>query len=94
MDFSETVVVYDIKAGRCSELHEYMKLYEYERSRALIDLGPSHSNSIFSNIFSSITAKPIEAKFHVKPLLDGETKACSNGPGHMTRPRCRHAHIW
>ena len=29
MDCSETVVVYDIKVGRCSQLNEYMKLYEY-----------------------------------------------------------------
>ena len=26
MDYSETIVVYDIKVGRCSQLHEYMKL--------------------------------------------------------------------
>ena len=25
-DFSETIVVYDIKVGRCSQLNEYMKL--------------------------------------------------------------------
>ena len=30
--FSETIVVYDIKIGRCSQLNEYMKLYEYQRS--------------------------------------------------------------
>ena len=29
-DFSETIVVYDIKVGRCSQLNEYMKLYEYQ----------------------------------------------------------------
>ena len=29
MDFSETVVV----AGKCSQLNEYMKLYEYQWSR-------------------------------------------------------------
>ena len=29
MDFSETIVVYDIKVGSCSQLNEYMKLYEY-----------------------------------------------------------------
>ena len=28
MDFSETVVVYDIKVGRCNQLIEYMKVYE------------------------------------------------------------------
>ena len=26
MDFSETIVVYDLKVGRCSQLNEYMKL--------------------------------------------------------------------
>ena len=26
MDFSETIVVYDIKVGRCSQLNEYIKL--------------------------------------------------------------------
>ena len=40
--------------------------------------------SIFSNI-SSETNEPIEAKFHMKPPWDGETKVCSNGPGHMTQ---------
>ena len=54
--FSETVVVYFIKVGRCSHLSEYMKLYEYERSRAFIDLVPNHSDSIFLNFLSSITA--------------------------------------
>ena len=28
--FSETIVVYYIKVGRCSQLNEYMKLYEYQ----------------------------------------------------------------
>ena len=36
MDF---FVVYDVKVGRCSQLNEYMKLYEYQRARRLIDLG-------------------------------------------------------
>ena len=31
MDFSETVVVYDIKVGRFSHLNEYMNFYEYQR---------------------------------------------------------------
>ena len=52
MDFSETIVVC-IKAGRCSQLNEYMKLYEYQRSRSFIDLGPNHSDSIFFKLFSS-----------------------------------------
>ena len=41
--------------------------------------------STFSNIFSSETTGPIEAKFHMEPHWDGGTKACLNGPGHMTK---------
>ena len=85
MDFSETIVVYDIKVGRCSQLNKYMKLYEYQRSRSSIDLGPNLSDSILLNFFSSITTRPTEAKFHMDLPWDGETKVCSNGPGHMTK---------
>ena len=41
--------------------------------------------STFSNIFSSETTGPIEAKFHTEPHWDGGTKVCSNGPSHMTK---------
>ena len=47
LDFSETLVVYDIKVGRCNQINEYMKQYEYQRSRSFIDLGPNLSDSIF-----------------------------------------------
>ena len=40
MDFSETIVVYDIKVGRCSQPNEYMKFYEYQRPRSFINLRP------------------------------------------------------
>ena len=40
MDFSETIVVYDIKVGRFSLLNEYMNHYEYQRSRSFIELCP------------------------------------------------------
>ena len=85
LEVSETIVVYDIKVGRCSQLNEYMKVCEYQRSKSLIDLGPNLSNSIFLNFFSSITTWLIEVKFHVEPPWDGGTKDCSNGPGHMTK---------
>ena len=45
---SETIVVYDVKSGRCSQLNEYMNLYEYHSSRSVIDLGP---RSLRFNIF-------------------------------------------
>ena len=38
MDFSETIVVYDIKVGRFSLLNEYMNHYEYQRSRSFVEL--------------------------------------------------------
>ena len=41
--------------------------------------------STFSNIFSSETTRPIEAKFHMEPPWDGETKVFSNGQCHMTK---------
>ena len=41
--------------------------------------------STFSNIISSETTGPIEAKFHVEPFWVGGTKVCSNGLGHMTK---------
>ena len=60
-----------------------MNLYEYQRSRSFIDLGPSHSDS--KHFFLSLeTAKPIETNFHFYPPWDEETKVCSNGQGHMT----------
>ena len=48
MDFSETIVVYDIKVGRFIQLNEYMDVYENQRSRSFIDLRP---RSLRSNIF-------------------------------------------
>ena len=72
-------------------LNQYMDLYEYQRSSSFIDLGPRsltlvqcHSDSTFSNFFSSETARQIEAKFYVEPQWDGLTKVYSNGPGHNT----------
>ena len=41
--------------------------------------------STFSNIISSETTGPIEAKFHMEPPWDGGTKICLNGPGYMTK---------
>ena len=43
------------------------------------------SISTFSNFFPSETAVSVEAKFHVEPPWDGQTKAWSNGLCHMTK---------
>ena len=62
-----------------------MDLYEYQRSRSFNGLGTNLSDSIFLNFFSSITTRPIEAKFHVAPPWNGGTKESSKGSGHMTK---------
>ena len=59
MDFSETLVVYDIKVGRCSQLNEYMRLYEYQRSRSFLDLVPNHSHSIFLTSFPQLPSSAL-----------------------------------
>ena len=41
--------------------------------------------STFSNIFSSETTEPTEAKFHMVSPWDGGTQFNSNGAGHMTK---------
>ena len=51
MDISETIVVYDVKVGRYSELIEYMNLYQYQKESLFTDLGQGHSISTFSNSF-------------------------------------------
>ena len=45
---------------------------------------PSWLSTIL-NIFSSEAAWPIKAKFHVDTPLEGGTKVCINGLGHMTK---------
>ena len=59
-------------------------VYEYQKSRSFIDLGPGSLRFTFSNFFFLETARTIEARFHVEPPHDGGMKVCSNGPGHMT----------
>ena len=51
MDFSETIVVYDINLSRFSQLNEYMKLYEYQRSRSFIYRVPDHTDQYFLTLF-------------------------------------------
>ena len=96
IDFSETIVVYDIKVGRFIQPNEYMNFYEYQRSRSFTDLHPRslrfnifHSDSTFSNFFCSETTRPIEAKFHMRPPWDVRNEnlfKCSRSHDHV--------HIW
>ena len=56
-----------------------MNLYEYQRSRSYIYLGPCHLDSTFSNFFSLETATPIEANIHMEPPRDMKIKMNTNG---------------
>ena len=47
--------------------------------------GQGHSDSTFSQIFSSKNSIPIEAKFHIEPPRDTGMKFYSNVSGHMTK---------
>ena len=40
MDFSEAFEACDLKVGRYRQIIEFMKVYEYSRSRSFLDLGP------------------------------------------------------
>ena len=54
MDFSESIVVYDTKVGRCSKLYEYMKLW-VPKVRFMNWPCSKSLRLIFLNFFSSIT---------------------------------------
>ena len=62
MDFSETVVVFAIKDGRCSQLKVYMNLYEFQRSKSFTDVRRRSLSFKFSNFFSLETARPTDMK--------------------------------
>ena len=93
MDFSETIVVYDIKVGTCNQLNEFMNLHESQKSRSFIDLGP---RSLRFNIFISF--------FLRNCLTDRSQILCeaSMGWGNESLIKWsisldqvgRHAHIW
>ena len=50
-----------------------------------LTLVQGHSDSTLTNCFSLETAGPTEAKFHMEPPWDWETKVYSNGPGHIIK---------
>ena len=87
MDFSETIVVYDIKVGRFSLLNEYMNHYEYQMVRVIY--WTSSKVTQIQHFQSSFAQKPLG---RLKPnIIDSlhemwGMKICSNVPGHMTIP--------
>ena len=58
-----------------------------------LTLVQSHSDSIFLNSISLEAIKPIEAKFHVEPSLDGGNKGLFKWFRSHDKDG-NHAHIW
>ena len=58
VDFSETIEACDLKVGRYRQLIDFMKVYEYLRSRSLLDLGPRSCTYKKSNWIFSETTRP------------------------------------
>ena len=87
MDFSETIVVYDIKVGRFSLLNDYMNHYEYQRSRSFIELRPrSLRFNIFNFFFAQKPLGQLKPNFIWSLHEMWGMKICSYVPGHMTMP--------
>ena len=85
MNFSETIVVYDIKlvdAVNKMSTWSFKNIKGHGHSLAFVQC---HSESTFSNFFSLETTMPIEAKFHVELPWDGGMKVSTIGICHMTK---------
>ena len=81
----KTIVVCDLKVGRCSQLNECMNFYEYQRSRSFMDLRP---RSLRFNIFKLpfFIKPPGRLKPNFMWSLRGMRKERStNGLCHMTK---------
>ena len=83
INFSETIVVYDIKVGRCSQLNVYMNLYEYQWSRSFTDLHRRSLRFTFPNFFSSEATGSI-GQFYLEPPWYREMKVSTNGLHHVS----------
>ena len=65
VDFSETIAACDLKVGRCRQLIEFMKVYEYLRSRSFLDLRPRPFIDENLNMLFSETIRAFITKFCV-----------------------------
>ena len=89
MDCSETIAASDLKVSRSRHLIEYMKVWEYWRSRSFLDLGPRSCTYKNSNQIFSKTTVPIWTKFFMKDFRYKEMKIWCHDAGHMTKLAAR-----
>ena len=85
MDFSETIVVYDIKLVDAVNQMSTRSFKNIKGQGYSLTFVEGHSDSTFSNFFSLETPMPIEAKFHVEPPWDGGMTVSTIGLCHMTK---------
>ena len=74
INFSETIVGYDIKVGRCSNQMSTWSFMNIKCQGHSLIFGQGHSDSVFSNFVFLRTPRPIETRFHVELPWDGELK--------------------
>ena len=87
--FSKTVAAYDLKGGRCIELNDLMKLFEYQKSRSLFDRGQKSLCFQPLILFFSKTVELFETRYHVKAFWSRRTKNSARSHGQDGH----HAHI-
>ena len=85
VDFSETIAASDLKVSRSIHLIEYMKIFEYWRSRSFLDLGPRSCTYKNSNWIFSETNVPIWPKLCMKAFRYMKMKIWWHDAGHMTK---------
>ena len=85
VDFSETIAASDLKVGRSRHLIEFMKVYEYWRSRSFLALGPRSCTYKKSNQIFSITTVPFWTKFCMEAFRYKELKIWWHDVGHMAK---------
>ena len=83
LDFRETIEVYEQKGGKNSWWSEYMKTYEYQRSRSFFDLCPRSLRFILSNILPSCWT--YQSQISCRAFMIRGTKVCSNDGDYMAK---------
>ena len=83
--FSKTVAAYDLEVGRCIELNNLMKLFEYQRSSHSLILTKDQSVSKLKSCLFKKTVGLFETKHHVKDYCSTRMKLYTIELCHITK---------
>ena len=86
MDFSETILVYDIKVDRPSHLNEYMYFMNIKVKDIHLPSSKVTQNQHFQTSFAQKPLGRLKPKFIWSLHGMWGMKICSNDPGHLTMP--------